>query len=507
LAILDRERGQIVVCIAYDGPALSGKTTSVRALSRSLGRSVFSAGEAEGRTLFFDWMDYAAGRFEGYEIRCQVISVPGQPVLTKRRRKLLALADAIVFVADATASGIGESLRMLRSLEKSLAAGTEPRPGVIIQANKRDHPESVPIEELRARLNKRESMAITESVASQGVGVRETFIFAVRLALDRVRDLIETKSLNVGTPQVDSGEQLFEDLAKIENAHRASSSDAEIPLDHSLATDLAAVFTDQLAARTSAANSDRLSCNADVAKPPQIPDASVSSGLVWPPVDGRVILHQVSAAAFEPERSPAGDWLDERHEVWRLHSASSDHFDDLEKGRETLVKWARTHTVAAVNLSPHRCIVLAQSAPGEWRLWQIVKRMRSLHDLLSRAASNRAPAKVAALLLETSRLVVEAATRFDREVHAKSVIDSVTPIKTTVMFSGFMPSPLNEQPRPVKLPRRSLIRKELASAISQILENRSDEVEAVIDHLRLLGRASSDVREDANTLSAMLLEQ
>ena len=40
-----------LVRIVYDGPALAGKTTSLKALASSLGRTTFSGDEAQGRTL------------------------------------------------------------------------------------------------------------------------------------------------------------------------------------------------------------------------------------------------------------------------------------------------------------------------------------------------------------------------------------------------------------------------------------------------------------------------
>jgi hypothetical protein len=78
----------------------AGKTTSLRALAGSLGQTLKSPAEEYGRTLYSDWLDYTAGRFEGYKIRCQIVSVPGQPELSQRRWRLVKDADAIVYVGD-----------------------------------------------------------------------------------------------------------------------------------------------------------------------------------------------------------------------------------------------------------------------------------------------------------------------------------------------------------------------------------------------------------------------
>jgi GTPase SAR1 family protein len=102
MAVLDPRNDTVVIRVVYDGAPMAGKSTSVGALGRGLGSNVYSPGEVSGRTLYFDWLDYTGGLFEGRRIRCQIISVPGQATLAPRRRRLLESADAIVFVGDSS---------------------------------------------------------------------------------------------------------------------------------------------------------------------------------------------------------------------------------------------------------------------------------------------------------------------------------------------------------------------------------------------------------------------
>ena len=95
MALVDPTTDQIVVRIVYDGPALSGKTTSLKALARGVSSSLTTPAETAGRTLYFDWVDYVGGLFDGRQIRCQIVSVPGQRDLAERRRLLLETADAV----------------------------------------------------------------------------------------------------------------------------------------------------------------------------------------------------------------------------------------------------------------------------------------------------------------------------------------------------------------------------------------------------------------------------
>ncbi|HEY5934454.1 MAG TPA: hypothetical protein VIU61_07465, partial [Kofleriaceae bacterium] len=86
MAFLDTSNNEIVIRVVYDGPPEAGKTTSMRALATSFNQtSVTPEENSAGRTQWFDWMEYVGGRFEGSQIRCQVISVPGQRELGKRR--------------------------------------------------------------------------------------------------------------------------------------------------------------------------------------------------------------------------------------------------------------------------------------------------------------------------------------------------------------------------------------------------------------------------------------
>ena len=81
MATFDPNTGQLILQIVYDGAAFSGKTASVESLGRILRRPVVSPEIREGRTLFFDWMEYDGGYRFGRPIASRVLSVPGQKEL------------------------------------------------------------------------------------------------------------------------------------------------------------------------------------------------------------------------------------------------------------------------------------------------------------------------------------------------------------------------------------------------------------------------------------------
>ena len=359
MAVLDPERNAIVLRIVYDGPPHAGKTTSVRSLARSLMRSVETPLESAGRTVYFDWMEYTGGSFEGHQIRCQIVSVPGQPDLVARRRALLETADVVVFVADtSTATAVARSVAHIRQMVAIVRGHAGLPVGVIVQANKRDVPGAITRDELCAALgNDFARTAVTESVAEAGIGIRETFVFAVRIALDRIRELIARGELPRGRPAVDTAEQLL-------SALEVGPVPPAAPAAASITAAVRSVIRPS--------------------PPPQLPDARVPSGAIWPPVEGRMVLHEAAELALAVRRVGDGDWIAGTGSGWRVHSTASAEFSRFEDGRQTLVGWAQGHAALAGLLTPSRCIVLAATGPsaGTWRLWQIVKLMPSLRAWL-----------------------------------------------------------------------------------------------------------------------------
>ncbi|MET0594509.1 MAG: ADP-ribosylation factor-like protein, partial [Polyangiaceae bacterium] len=195
---LDKARGVLVVRVVYDGPPMSGKTTTLQSLARSLGVTITSPEERNGRTLFFDWVDYVGGLFEGRQIRCQLLSVPAQEQLADRRQVVIQAADAVVVVADTRTS---EMPRAFDHLQKVLTwcRSQDPPVGVVLQANKRDEPTAVPRARIHETMSRIAPIAVVDSIATTGDGIREAFVLAVRLALDRVRTLAAAGRLKEGS--------------------------------------------------------------------------------------------------------------------------------------------------------------------------------------------------------------------------------------------------------------------------------------------------------------------
>src|SRR5678815_4362702 len=150
---------QVNAKVVYYGPGMSGKTTNLeivhqRAPEQNKGdlTSISTDGD---RTLFFDFMPLDLGTVAGMRTCFQIYTVPGQVYYNSTRKLVLQGVDGVVFVADSSAAMVQENLESLKNLEQNLAEygknlATIP---LIIQYNKRDLPDAMPVEELNALLN------------------------------------------------------------------------------------------------------------------------------------------------------------------------------------------------------------------------------------------------------------------------------------------------------------------------------------------------------------------
>jgi mutual gliding-motility protein MglA len=111
--------------IVYYGPGMSGKTTNLIHIHKSLrpdrkGEMVMLDTEEE-RTLFFDFFPLELGEVEGFSVRFNMYTVPGQSYYEASRKLVLDSADGVVFVADSQTSRLQENLDAYAQLLEQLA--------------------------------------------------------------------------------------------------------------------------------------------------------------------------------------------------------------------------------------------------------------------------------------------------------------------------------------------------------------------------------------------------
>lgn len=188
--LLHRER-TIKVKIVYYGPPVGGKTTNLQVLHRSAGAArrgeMISINSAQDRTILFDLLPLRSTGFRGFDLRLQVLAVPGQAMYAATRRLVLKGADSIVFVANSAADRWEENIQSFREMTQNLLAHQlDPSAlPLVLQFNKRDLPDVTPFDFMERALNARK-VDVFPAVAVRGEGVLETF---AAILLRTVQDL------------------------------------------------------------------------------------------------------------------------------------------------------------------------------------------------------------------------------------------------------------------------------------------------------------------------------
>jgi signal recognition particle receptor subunit beta len=175
--------------IVYYGTGLGGKTTNLeyiysRVNPDTKGKMISLATESE-RTLFFDFLPIDLGEVRGFKTRFHLYTVPGQVYYNASRRLILKGVDGLVFVADSQASRAEANIESMHNLYENLETYGYDLENIpfAIQYNKRDMPNVLPMEELRAQIN---PMGVPdfEGIAIEGKGVFETLSCVSKMVVE-----------------------------------------------------------------------------------------------------------------------------------------------------------------------------------------------------------------------------------------------------------------------------------------------------------------------------------
>lgn len=201
---------EVSLKLVYYGPALSGKTTNLKALhdlvrEGSRGR-LMTLETKDDRTLFFDMLPLVlkTDADAGLSLRVKVFTVPGQVVHASTRRLVLQGADGVAFIADSQLSETennAASFLDLRANLKELGRSMSEVP-LVIQFNKRDLPAIRSDAEID-QLAQRGKEPVYKASAVKGEGVLESFFGLLSVAwrrLDAEHDL--ARKLGIGQDEL-----------------------------------------------------------------------------------------------------------------------------------------------------------------------------------------------------------------------------------------------------------------------------------------------------------------
>src|SRR6201990_2811071 len=147
--------------IVYYGPGLCGKTTNLQYIYErtnpdAKGKMISLATETD-RTLFFDFLPLALGEIRGFKTRFHLYTVPGQVFYDASRKLILKGVDGVVFVADSQEERMDANIESLYNLEENLQSQGYDLIKIpyVLQLNKRDLNNVIPVDDLAAELQRK----------------------------------------------------------------------------------------------------------------------------------------------------------------------------------------------------------------------------------------------------------------------------------------------------------------------------------------------------------------
>lgn len=194
MSIVNYRSKEICLKVVYVGPAMSGKTTTMRALHglmaedrRTEMKSIETAGD---RTIFFDYFAAEIPKLHGFSVKVMVYGVPGQPMYASTRRAVMMGADAVVFVADSCVGCMDDNVRSMAETLRTIEELDLGRTRIVLQFNKRDLAVKMPAESMITGLINERVESSWESVALDGRGVAEPFRDACASAIKQLAYMV-----------------------------------------------------------------------------------------------------------------------------------------------------------------------------------------------------------------------------------------------------------------------------------------------------------------------------
>jgi mutual gliding-motility protein MglA len=177
--------------IVFYGPGMSGKTTNLEIVHQKApeeNKGELTSISTDGdRTLFFDFMPLDLGTIAGMRTKFQLYTVPGQVYYNSTRKLVLQGVDGVIFIADSDPDKAAENIESYQNLIENLAEYNKDIRELphVIQYNKRDLPNALPVTELDRQLNKF-GVPTFEAVARTGEGVFPTLKTLAGMVLESI---------------------------------------------------------------------------------------------------------------------------------------------------------------------------------------------------------------------------------------------------------------------------------------------------------------------------------
>jgi len=206
MATINLKDRSIRIKIVYYGPGRSGKTTNLEYIYNKIQENdekqkgkMVSIDTNGDRTMFFDFFPIDLGKINGFDLKLQLYTTPGQVRYEFTRRLVLKGVDGIVFVADSMASRQEANIQSFENLKENLAFHNKTISDVKIafQWNKRDIDENLiplaSVEEMEERLNSKYKFMSFPASAEKGLNVFKTVNYIAKETVKLVTSQYDLK--------------------------------------------------------------------------------------------------------------------------------------------------------------------------------------------------------------------------------------------------------------------------------------------------------------------------
>lgn len=198
MVVFNPQKKEIDIKVVYYGPALCGKTTSLKSVHLNLNPQqrgeLVSLATKDDRTLFFDFLPIQLDNIKGFKTRFHIYTVPGQVFYTLTRKAVLTGVDGVIFVADSQNGKMQENIESLNDLKDNLKYYNKTLESIplVFQFNKRDLPDLISLHELNEQLNTMRA-PFFEASALSGAGVMDALTMCCKMVLKQMQNKSRTE--------------------------------------------------------------------------------------------------------------------------------------------------------------------------------------------------------------------------------------------------------------------------------------------------------------------------
>ncbi|MFW7377957.1 MAG: GTP-binding protein [Oligoflexus sp.] len=189
MAFTNLETREINCKVLYLGPQGSGKTANFQSIycERGLSLSQDRFQLEPEKSPFFEFLPLSLGYLKDFQIKLHLYTMTLSPLYKTVLSTLIKGVDGVVFVYDSRFSALEQNMncwRESKELFSRLGQNLIMLPKVL-QYNKRDHQEALPLELLRHELNPG-GLPEVEATATRSQGTLETVQSIARAVLDQL---------------------------------------------------------------------------------------------------------------------------------------------------------------------------------------------------------------------------------------------------------------------------------------------------------------------------------